>query len=111
MPAIKFLALAASQVIPNGVIIWRFQYLAAENAARLTEPGVFLSLVGQEFALVLVYNSVWGIWLYPWLKKIWFPPKKETEPKTESGKGPAPVDPKKRSKGRNRKSLPRAKEH
>lgn len=110
-PAIKLLALLASQVIPNGAIIWRFLYLAAENAARLTEPNIFLSMVGQELALILIYNLIWGIWLYPRLKKTWFTHKKETEPKSEPGAEPTPADPKKRSKARNRKSLPQTKEH
>ena len=67
-PAINFLAFLGTQIIPNGFIVWFWLYHSALNANRLTEPVVFLSLVGEELAALVIYNLFWGIWLYPRIK-------------------------------------------
>jgi hypothetical protein len=100
MPAIKFLTFLATQIIPNGIILWGFLYIAASNADRLTEPNVFLSIVGQELALIFIFNSIWGIWLYPKLRNLLLVNKKEPEVKKEPKKEPETVNHKKRSKSK-----------
>jgi membrane protein implicated in regulation of membrane protease activity len=59
---------SATIVIPVGSVVWLFLYLAAENAARITESAVFLSLVGQSTALISLYVLAWTLLLYPRLK-------------------------------------------
>lgn len=80
LPVVKLLAFLATQLIPNGVIVWAYLYIAANHADRLTEPNVFLSLAGQEFAIIVIYNFIWGIWLYPALKRWLFKEKSEEKP-------------------------------
>ncbi len=100
MPAIKILVFLATQIIPNGIIVWAWLYVAADYADRLTEPGVFLSLVGQEVTLIVSYNLIWGIWLYPKLKILLLTNKKESETQKEPEKEPVSVNHKKRPKGK-----------
>ena len=87
-PAINFLAFLGTQILPNGFIVWFWLYHSALNANRLTEPAVFLSLVGEELVLLVIYNLFWGIWLYPRIKFLlpnFTPPKVTSDTRKNNG--------------------------
>lgn len=58
----------ATLIVPLIYIPWSILYQAAENANRLREPAVFLSLWAWISAPISIYALVWGIWIYPKLK-------------------------------------------
>lgn len=65
-PALKKpLVFIAQEIIPNGIIIWIWYYVAAVNARRLAEPQVFLLLVAYTTLSIVSYNIFWRRWIYP----------------------------------------------
>ncbi len=69
-PIIKRLLFFATHAIPDGLIVWWILYWAAQHPSRLTEPGVFLSLLGQATLYISVYGIFWGVWIYPKIKGL-----------------------------------------
>jgi hypothetical protein len=69
-PLLKLLIFSGTVVAPNGIILWFFMDLAAQNHSRLGERLVFLSLVAQPTLFISLYAFCWGKWLYPWLRPL-----------------------------------------
>jgi hypothetical protein len=80
-PLLKRMLFFLTQALPNGLIVWWVLYWAAEHPARLTEPGVFLSLLGQATLLASIYGIFWGMVVYPSVKCLIAPssPEKQKE--------------------------------
>jgi hypothetical protein len=76
-PCINVIAFLGTQIIPNGLIVWYLLYLSAINTHRITKPNILLLLVLQATAAIVIYNLIWGIWLYPKIKKLL--PKKKSK--------------------------------
>lgn len=61
-----------SILIPHGLIIWYWMYLAAINSNRIREGQVFIWLIIQLTLLTSIYTFIWNKWIYPklnlWLK-------------------------------------------
>jgi len=55
----------SSIIIPHGLIIWYWMYLAAINANRISEGMVFIYLIIQLTLLTSFYTFAWSKWLYP----------------------------------------------
>ena len=64
-PAIKYLVLLVTQIIPTGIVVWYYMYWAVQYHDRFTEPVVFLLLIAEPTILIIVYEMFWGTWLYP----------------------------------------------
>jgi hypothetical protein len=64
-PGLKFLGFGATLIIPSGIIMWYFLYLAAKNSNRLGEPVVLLWLIVQSTLALSAYGIIWGVWLCP----------------------------------------------
>lgn len=61
-----------SILVPHGLIIWYWMYLAAINSNRIREGQVFIWLIIQLTLLTSIYTFIWNKWVYPklnfWLK-------------------------------------------
>jgi hypothetical protein len=61
-----------SILVPHGLIIWYWMYLAAINSNRIREGQVFIWLIIQLTLLTSIYTFIWSKWFYPklnlWLK-------------------------------------------
>lgn len=61
-----------SILVPQGMIVWYWMYLAAINANRIAESRVFIWLVIQLTLLISAYTFAWSKWVFPklnrWLK-------------------------------------------
>lgn len=71
-PLLALIVFLGTIIIPNGLLVWLWLYVAGMNSNRIGETRVFLSLITQLTAAVSVYTFCWGKWLYPklnpWLK-------------------------------------------
>ena len=76
-PFIKLLSFIFSLVVPNGVLVSSYFYLAGLYPHRLSENFFFISLVAQLIIGVSLYAFVWGKWIYPKLEDMFQPIKTE----------------------------------
>ena len=67
-PILIFLIVLATVGIPDGFMVWLVMYVVAQNADRIRDPTVFLSLTFQLTVILSLYTVFWGLWLYPRLK-------------------------------------------
>lgn len=56
-------------VVPYGLLIWYWMYIAVINSTRIGEKQVFISLIIQLTLLISIYTFCWGKWIYPKLKQ------------------------------------------
>lgn len=56
-------------VIPQGLLIWYWMYIAVLNSNRIGENKVFIALIVQLTLLISIYTFCWGKWIYPKLKQ------------------------------------------
>lgn len=68
-PFLGPVVLWGSILVPHGMIIWYWMYLAAVNSSRIREGQVFIWLIIQLTFLTSLYTFLWGKWLYPKLKR------------------------------------------
>lgn len=65
-PVLKFVAIALTLILPNGIIVWYFIFRIAEDwAPIISNSDVFLPVVAWLTISVSVYSLFWGMWLYP----------------------------------------------
>jgi hypothetical protein len=57
-------------VIPNGIFVWYWMYVAATNSSRIMEAQVFILLTVELTSVVSIYTFCWGKWIYPKLR-VW----------------------------------------
>jgi hypothetical protein len=85
IPAIKYLILLATQIVPVGMVVWYYMYWAVQYNDRFTDRAVFLLLVVEPTIIIIAYELFWGTWLYPKLRSPGKRVIKEVEaPKSDS---------------------------
>ena len=67
-PLLTLLIYLTTVVIPNGLMVWMFMYVAAQNTDRIRQPIVFLLLTLELTAAISLYTVFWSLWLYPKLR-------------------------------------------
>ena len=80
-PSFGPLFFAGSILVPQGLIIWFYLYLAATNANRIGDNLVFIYIVVQLIVFTSAYTFIWGKYFYPklnrWLRSQ--PPNSEVQ--------------------------------
>jgi len=70
-PALKFVAISLTLIIPNGIIVWYFVFRIAEDwTPIIRNRDIFLSVVAWLTVFVSAYSLLWGMWLYPVIVRL-----------------------------------------